>query len=1469
MKIKSAKSFRNWFKTKVNEIDDSDKTHNEDFVGTYYKQKGQKTINGFFKMYHGHTPDIAGYLPSILKIAEDGQAIYEFLQNAVDCGSTHFYIFYNEKYFLAINNGSPFDINGLESILNIAQTTKKDPDKIGRFGIGFKLAHRLVGKNEGTEELVQQYKGPILFSWSKLSDLESLLNNDPIENLMPNQENNEEFETSPYLLKILLTNFPSDPEEKVRDLNYNEKTLFPKEELNELVEFLNENFQLHADSLNKNVLQQGSMFFIKLGEDKKRLLDKDYSELVDGIQYSMNTLKNLEKVYINSEDIEKTYLQLEEGLISRDSDEFKIISPEYKEFDIKFAIGFPILNFGNPQSYEQIKLLREKPNFYKYFPMGDEVNGLGFIVHCDSFSNEANRRKLHEDEINRNLFPEISKFICQKLTYYQQNDRSKYLNLYASILLSDIPERQNNKWLKPIFYDYLLNYLKENIPTTANFSNEAKKVKINKLNLQLKLSDFGLDDIVWFQWSSKDDQLLIEEALKPEKLGLKIWDIKDIIENADLDRINTWIKNTNDETYNSFLREIASPSLRNNTRVKLSKVKLFKFSDGNFYSLFDITGYDIRRFDGNTGNYLFSKRAEKMKYYFFHSGKTKNINDELNKLGFESCDLEISKYVKVIFSDNWNVYYYEKIFQEKLLFDEIAEKCKTNKLLPQEKKKLFFNLVNESTKFNNVSDSNFMELSLFSNSTSEILPLKKLIAYNFAVPSWLNSYKIEEDEYFPQLHPYLISDRESLFNQIYLPAQDKVLPNLTDEREVKQLINLFEENKKKFFNEFIIKRNGNEFAIIAKTNGIYQVQSNNEETNTFINQNLPDKLFVLPPEFFHYKENEGIVKGDDLYNLILEVADINLYKESLVKILKYNSKFKFLQKIPEIRLNPKVPINIDDYEFKVIDLACKELNEEHFKTFRQKLILVTNNQEFKLLDLSHYSDEIEFASKKFTLSKIFRSNQENSYLISDLVSSLSEQGIPKEKLNALFGVNEEQKIDAVFKKFSELQNTLEEPEQLFFLLHYHKHIENVDLSHIGFDHKYAVYPSEFALEAEKLPDYIQNWIKDDKIKIADLKNIGVFTENSTLVSLRKFFLNKCVFDRNTIAKDPKLEDGQMLFNTFKLLIAKQIEINNEQEFSVFQEMVRVINTNQNRNVALKIREDYNFKVLEIESSVWKSINNFTIHTFQGELPKLVKLNEIDDYIFYKYNDGDYAVKENKIFINENVDKKNILQKVAVDENNNFTFEALWSLFSESSSREIELQETIAKLTQQVAEASNATLATETNTDLSRNDQQEVNREAKEIVKKKLQSEGFEFTNGIGEFSTIDGVIKDGELFPLVVKSYINQNEPLKIGVNEWIHLMKPNSMFWVYFGNDKTGCLKLNELLKNQDNLTIRFSTENLDIVDRLDKFSDLLNYFGNVNFNFDSLRPSDYSLADDLNNYKFDERQKEEDLSYDDESYL
>jgi hypothetical protein len=198
-----------------------------------------------------------------------------------------------------------------------------------------------------------------------------------------------------------------------------------------------------------------------------------------------------------------------------------------------------------------------------------------------------------------------------------------------------------------------------------------------------------------------------------------------------------------------------------------------------------------------------------------------------------------------------------------------------------------------------------------------------------------------------------------------------------------------------------------------------------------------------------------------------------------------------------------------------------------------------------------------------------------------------------------------------------------------------------------------------------------------------------------------------------------------------------------------------------------------------------------------------------------------------------------------------------------------LKQELEKLKQQLVQANAATLGTDLNSDISKNDQKEANREAKEIVKEKLESEGFEFTKGIDEFSTINGVKKEGIEYPLVVKSYKNQEEPLKIGAIEWIHLMRPNSMFWVYFGNDKIAYLKLNELLRKQDNLTISFSTENLDFENRLEKFAELLRYFGDVHFDFHSVKPSNYSTANVMSNYQFDERKIEEDLNGDNQDLL
>ena len=1551
MKIKSIKNFRWHYKTQVRRR--NDRNTNTNFVGVYH-DVGDKRTNGYFELTHGDKK-IHKFLPSILKIAEDGQAIYEFIQNAVDCNSSQFFIFYNDKYFLAVNNGQPFNHKDVLSILNIADTTKDEScENIGRFGIGFKLVHRLVGKDEGIKELVEDYKGPVIYSWNNIKELKMLLASSKYDDfrVFPDfVKNPTDMDNSktPWLFKIIATNFPAEPGEKVLDINYNEKVLFPYSELKEIIEYLKENFKTHQGRFDFENLEQGSLFFLKLGEGKRKLLDDDYKGLENGVQYSMNFLKNLEEVYINDNSLKKRDLKIQEFIIQKGSEAFNEINPEYANCDIKISFGYT--------DYKSARGIRKSPNFYKYFPMGDETNGFSFILHCDSFDIEANRRKLHDSNKNRKLFPEISKSITQYADELKERDFDEFLNLYSNLLVSRIPYRDNNKWLYSIFFENLLNYIQTNIPIKKGTSELKDNVKIKDISFDIHLPMLGLDKIEWFYWENKkENEYLIEEAENSEKLNIEKWDITNVFVEADLEKLDNWIKQLSNSYYNQFIKELESHYYSEKTIGRLTETKLFKFSDGNFYS--------INQINGSNNLIVLSK-------------KTSNIKAELLELGFIISELDFSKYK-----------FYEKISQflksDKSIFEEIASRTAANNLTANQKINLFRNFVKPETKFVEVGDESLKSLSLFCDSNNRIKPLSKLIDYNYSTPIWLNAYKIKSDEYFSELKPFLISETEYLFKDIYLPNKDVILPELTEATEIKSLIKLYQDYQKAFFKEFIIKKCNNNYIIEEKLIDTYQVQSADKEARNFIDKNCVDNLFVLPFDFSNYKDEDGIIKADDLYSLILDFIDTDEHKVILVDIVKYKAKYKFIQELSEFRFNVKTIYTKEDYEYKILDLVCNELKEDDFERFRSKVVIETKNKELKLSEIPPFADKIKIENQELSLTKILPDTYQNSDHLSNLINQFVSIGSSMERIENLFGIKQEVEPSEIFNLFSEQTDILENAEQMAFLVVYGKvfeeSIENfkvktldekewelkydyytnpfsfigddyllknqysdiskildlpiaigksehlimqqpyisetkfvcpnikstltdeekidffnfifsewkkdrskftkeIDWNKIGeakieevlsFKPTYTVYPNKYASENEVLPDYLIKWLGEEESKITFLSDIGVWVKNSIIIELRKLLSGKTQeFQYNRIVQETRFNnDETTLINTFEWLKDKEIELSTEEQFDTFKKVVEIINNNRTGG-DLITEEKNDFELLNEHSTEWKDAENYTILLYNGELPIIVGLDEIKDYVFYRYSNGDYVVKDDKIYINSNTDKKNTLQKVASDENNDFSFEELWTLFGESSNKEQELEKEIAKLKQQVAKTDSATLGTEFSNDISKNDQKEANREAKEIVKEKLEAEGFEFTNGLGEYSTINGVFKDGIKFSLVVKSYKYQDEPLKIGANEWIQLMKPDSMFWLYFGNGKLGSLKLYDLLRNQDKLKISFSTENLDKEDRIEKFAELLHYFGDVHFDFNSVKPSDYSVADDLKNYRFDERKTEEDLSGDAQNLL
>ncbi len=304
------------------------------FIGSLYKQ-GNQIIEGFASLTVGNREDIGKYLSTVaLNVAADDQAIYELIQNADDSKSSFFSVSYNEKYLLCINNGNYFSDNDMSAIINVAGNFKKGED-IGTFGIGFKILHRLVGINDGCDAIINDYAGPIIFSWREYEQFIRFLRGEPI-GVYGWGETKEEYtyekdSENPWLIKILYTCFPSNISEKVKFKDFDTQELkFNREELKEMRTFLKDSLQ-NVNLQETNNLKNGSVFFLKLGAGKSLFLKEGIERIVSGLAYSIKFLNNLKKIYINGEEIRQHLIENYTNSFHIGSSEFEIINPKNKE----------------------------------------------------------------------------------------------------------------------------------------------------------------------------------------------------------------------------------------------------------------------------------------------------------------------------------------------------------------------------------------------------------------------------------------------------------------------------------------------------------------------------------------------------------------------------------------------------------------------------------------------------------------------------------------------------------------------------------------------------------------------------------------------------------------------------------------------------------------------------------------------------------------------------------------------------------------------------------------------------------------------------------------------------------------------------------------------------------------------------------------------------------------------------------
>ncbi|MFT6960634.1 MAG: hypothetical protein ACJAWV_000334 [Flammeovirgaceae bacterium] len=1255
MRIRDIRHFRTFYKKDVRKIEGNNR--DENFIGSSVSIGGE-TKFGFFDIYHGHKPEedgIEGFLRGFLDMAQDSQAVYEFLQNAVDSNSTTFEMHYDDNYFLAFNNGSQFDFNGISSILNVGISTKsKDSSSIGKFGIGFKLIHRLVGKESGLEEL-RNLSGPILFSWGRYSELTELKNFSEKNKIITTKDTYtkstlNKFESTkdlPWLFKILLTNFPCQPEENIKDLEYKEKSnSFNKLEVIELAKWAKN--KITKNETNHR-LNNGSLFFLKLGEGKSNSLSN--TKIEKGIEFSLSILNKIAKsqnkngvseVRINDTPFSAKKLYFEEFIIEFDSEEFNRVNPQRRgdndTSDLQIIIGFMDYRLA-------LQEIKASPNFYLFFPLSEEVHNVSFIIHSTGFYNASQRTNLQGNEnskngINETLLLIATEKIKQKLFEYSANERfrKRFLKIYSNLLLSNKATENHRNWVDNCLILPIFEVIKSRIPTQKGYSNTQENVKVKDTDLNISLSDFGCSEIEWFVWNEKEDKVLIDEVRKPEKLHLKKWNIIDMlryaIKHGKINTVNEWIKQADRDTYSTFINEI-DENICERDLSDISKIDFIKFYNGDYYSL----------------DKLFLDYNLILTYE-----KVSKIKCELRSLGFITSNLNISEFTRLfgLISSKIN---------EEELFKKIAEKCKQNHLNVIEKEKLFLSV----SDFKGVGPDKLQSLELFKDTDGKIHPLSRMLPGTLQVPNWLSSFKIDLKEYFAKLDKYLVKESEIYDSIIYdnwdsitqrestsiegfyiqvtdyfqqnsdnrtldkldcihtksgfkkieqiffnpnldikgfealqdaiFKIAEKPTPNksifrfLVEEKspfrisknddisslidgtcelllsELQAVLKFAKKNKEKLFLTVHIQKKDEDLFLLTKhSQSAYQYYSNHKDVIGLLSNQ--EKFKLLPTEFDVTEfMSLGILSEKELNLKILETLG---FEKALLPVIEESDndvKTAYLSKLDALLLEKGKAYNKDSFEHRCLELAINCYGDKFQEIFSAKILV---EGKFRIKDFA-VSNEIKFENTKLFLSTVLPFYGGKSDIITAIINQFKDFN-KSELKSRVFPISYKNKHEVCSELQAEYQ-VLQNIEQFEFLIYYSKetnknHFTSFDLRELQeldilsfcfrkkitdvnkyeiFEFKDKIYPSEFALESEVLPNWVLSWVSDDnkqEEKLEFLKQLGLHIENSDVLNVRNFFKTSQSED---IQKDIVGLSESLLVNTLKWLHVNCYEFDNLDE----------------------------------------------------------------------------------------------------------------------------------------------------------------------------------------------------------------------------------------------------------------------------------------------------------------------------------
>lgn len=790
---------------------------------------------------------------------------------------------------------------------------------------------------------------------------------------------------------------------------------------------------------------------------------------------------------------------------------------------------------------------------------------------------------------------------------------------------------------------------------------------------------------------------------------------------------------------------------------------------------------------------------------------------------------------------------YIETIKESALFERIISRLNLASLTNLEKLTLFQTLGN----FEDVGDAKLSKIALFCNVKDETTPLSQMLPYRIDAPTWLHPYMICQAENFEQLSKYLVStDKE--FDEIVWKHINEIPISITE------LYDIYKWTDEKYTIELISK---------CKTNDDFKnllpiiTEASKATQRQFLNSIKRIDLF----DGVYFKQSFE----SQVLHLALEVFD---NPSDFSSKIHYNNTC-----ITEYSIKDEV---VCDYEGngvkKKVTLSLAQILPELQNQSE------TINHIKDLFEVNHGLDKF-FAAKTKSLKEIYND-------IDRLYSVYNTDLWPLEKttnayqyLFCVYFVRVYYNYTSGYAKIVRLE---EAPIEFVYNIMNFCFENKLDILNSPFTYRIKDYIKEkylnnpYILKTEQLLPTIEQWADTEEKQQFLIKN-GVKTADDNVIRFRRLFLNN-----ESIDFIDKLSESDIIsilqYLTTLEPTCKPFDGANRQTALLAFFTKRIYRLNIRYDIDKLTHDSIELSTKEYNN--WRTDDKPHIYIYQNLMPKQLSYNNV---LLLEYYDEKYYFEKGKLFISNRDDINTLLfeiaqqgkykygldmkdyqtlcmdGKVLISREEKEKSDAEIKRLNEevellkaklmryeiiddtTSTSEHEKSDGISHLNEN--DDKNAILSKGDYKELSKDEQIEAQLEAQKFLMQKYPD--WTFPEGFGydedSHSTASLYTEKGDKINIVLKSYKKYDEPFHINIPEWDFIMNEDAQIWIYNGKDIVK-IDVKELLKNQNQLSISFNTNNLDVEDKIQQFADAMRYFKELHLDFECFRLSEKAIPID-----------------------